>query len=160
MRRECSYVGGVPTHSYERFSPHPPFFFPLPVALAADEGGVSITVTVTNIPGVKGDLLIGLFDSERSFTKRPLKNSPKVRVTSTSPMTVTIPNVQPGTYAVSVVQDLNGNGRLDKSIVGMPQEPLAFSKIRQIPRGKPSFAACSFAVADSDVSLTIPLVTR
>lgn len=153
-------LGEFPLIPMKVFLPILLLFSLLPVALAADEGGVSITVTVTNIPGVKGDLLIGLFDSERSFTKRPLKNSPKVRVTSTSPMTVTIPNVQPGTYAVSVVQDLNGNGRLDKSIVGMPQEPLAFSKIRQIPRGKPSFAACSFAVADSDVSLTIPLVTQ
>ncbi|MEM6279101.1 MAG: DUF2141 domain-containing protein [Verrucomicrobiota bacterium] len=130
-----------------------------PCILSAQEG-VNVNVTVTNIPGAKGTLLIGLFDSSGSFTKRPMKNSPKVQVTSTSPVTVTIPNVPPGTYAVSVVQDLNGNGRLDKSVVGMPKEPLAFSRISKIPRGKPSFAACSFDVASSDVSMTIRLVTE
>ena len=35
--------------------------------LFADEG-VTVTVTVTNIPGVKGDLLIGLYPSAESFT--------------------------------------------------------------------------------------------
>lgn len=141
--------------------------FLIPLILAATwscllsaQEGANVKVTVTNIPGAKGTLLIGLFDSAGSFTGRPMKNSPRVRVTSTSPVTVTIPNVPPGTYAISVVQDLNGNGRLDKTLVGMPKEPLAFSKIRQIPRGKPSFSACSFEVGNSDVSMTIRLVTE
>ncbi|MEM1441711.1 MAG: DUF2141 domain-containing protein [Verrucomicrobiota bacterium] len=131
----------------------------LPCGLTAQEG-VNVTVTVSNIPGAKGTLLIGLFDSAGSFTKRPMKSSPKVQVTSTAPVTVTIPNVPPGTYAISVVQDLNGNGRLDKTIVGMPKEPLAFSQISKIPKGKPSFSACSFDVGDSDVSMSIRLVTE
>ena len=131
----------------------------MPAVLSADDG-VNVKVTITGIPGVQGTMLVGLFDSASSFTKRPLKNSPKVRVTSTSPMTVTIPNVPPGTYAISVVQDLNGNGRLDKTLVGMPEEPLAFSRVSKIPRGKPSFSACSFEVKESDVSMTIRLVTQ
>lgn len=141
------------------------FFIPLlllamiPAALFAEDG-VNVQVTVTGIPGVKGTMLVGLFDSAGSFTKSPLKNSPKVRVTSTNPITVTIPNVSPGTYAISVVQDLNENGKLDKSIIGMPKEPLAFSVIKVIPRGKPKFADCSFTVGEEDVSLTIPLITQ
>ncbi|MDF1825474.1 MAG: DUF2141 domain-containing protein [Verrucomicrobiales bacterium] len=136
------------------------FVLALPCLLIADEAGVTLRITVSNIPGVKGNLLVGLFDSEKSFTKSPMAVSPKVKVVSTDDLVVEIPNVKPGTYAVSVVQDLNGNGKLDKSFVGMPKEPLAFSVIPEIPRGKPEFDDCSFAVGEEGVEMTISLVTR
>jgi len=119
-----------------------------------------VTVTVTNIPGAKGTLLVGLYDSEKSFLRNPHPNSPKIRLTSTANVTATIEDVKPGTYAVSVIQDLNGNGRLDKNLLGMPKEPLAFSVIGEIPRGRPKFGACSFTVEDRPVSMTISLVTE
>lgn len=126
--------------------------------LVRSDEGATVTVTVTNIPGAKGNLLVGLYDSARTFTKRAHPGSPKIPVTSSGPVVARITGVQPGTYAVSVIQDLNGNGRLDKNFIGMPKEPLAFSVIRRIPRGKPKFAACAFEVGDEDVSMTIPLV--
>ena len=125
-----------------------------------EKTGVTIRVTVSNIPGVKGQLLVGLYDSERTFTKKALPNSRVVPVTSTRNVTVEIPNVKPGTYAISVIQDLNRNGKLDKSFAGMPKEPLAFSVIRRIPRGKPKFSDCTFTVGSRDVSMRIPLVTE
>lgn len=124
------------------------------------QDGVTVTVTVTNIPGAKGNLLIGLYDSEKTFLKKPHGNSPKIPLVSADDVTATIENVEPGTYAVSVIQDLNGNGRLDKSLVGLPKEPLAFSVITEIPRGRPRFGPCSFDVKDKDVAMTISLVTE
>jgi uncharacterized protein (DUF2141 family) len=122
--------------------------------------GYSLTVTVTNIPGAKGNLLIGLYNSEASFTGDPLPISPKIPVMTTDDVNATIENLKPGTYAVAVIQDLNGNGELDRNFLGMPKEPLAFSVITEIPRGKPAFAACAFEIQDADVALTIPLVLR
>lgn len=40
--------------------------------------GVTLTVTVTDIAGVKGDMLIGLYNSVESFTDAPLPESPKI----------------------------------------------------------------------------------
>ena len=128
-------------------------------SLRAEEG-VTVTVTVTNIPGAKGNLLVGLYNSEKTFLKKPYKNSPKIPVTGTGNITATIENVVPGTYAISVIQDLNKNGKLDKSLIGMPKEPLAFSVIKEIPRGRPKFAPCSFQVGEEDVAMTISLVTE
>lgn len=125
----------------------------------ADEG-VTLTVTVTNIPGVKGNMLIGLYESAESFTEKPLEISPKVAVTSTDDLTAKIEKVKPGTYAIAVIQDLNGNGKLDRNFVGMPKEPLAFSVIKEIPKGKPDFVACSFEVKEEDVTMTIPLTVK
>lgn len=124
---------------------------------SADEGH-TLTVTVTNIPGAKGNLLVGVYNSPSSFTGKPLPESPKVPLTSADSVTAKIEGLKPGTYAVAVIQDLNGNGELDRNAFGMPQEPLAFSVIKKIPKGKPSFKACSFEIKDEDVALTIPLV--
>lgn len=128
----------------------------LGVCLAAEDDGVTLTVEVTNIPGVKGDLLIGLFDSAETFTVTPLPQSPKVPIVSVDPVKAEIKNLKPGTYAVVVIHDLNSNGKLDK-VFGMPKEPLAFSNDPVIPRGVPAFEACTFVVADKDLSIVIPL---
>lgn len=124
------------------------------------EEGVTLTVTVTNIPGAKGDLLIGLYDSPDSFTDAPLPQSPKVTLTSMNDVTATIEKIKPGHYAIAVIQDLNQNGVLDRNFVGMPKEPIAFSVIEKIPKGKPKFEACSFEVLDSDLAMTIKLVLK
>jgi len=133
--------------------------FVFPSFVGADDG-VTVTVTVTNIPGVKGDLLVGLYDSAKAFTDDPMPQSPKVTLESDGDVTARIPNVKPGTYAISVIQDLNQNGKLDKSFLGMPKEPLAFSMIEEIPRGKPKFEDCAFEVGDEDVAMTIPLTVE
>jgi uncharacterized protein (DUF2141 family) len=41
-----------------------------------------------------------------------------------------------GNYAVSAYQDLNGNGKLDKNLVGIPSEPYGFSN-----NARPKFRA-------------------
>lgn len=134
-------------------------FLPL-LATGDDSGTRSLTVTVTNIPGAKGELLVGLYDAKESFTSKPLPLSPKVPVTSTDPVTTRITGLKPGIYAIAVIQDLNGNGELDRNLFGMPVEPLAFSVIREIPKGKPKFAACAFEIKDTDLEMTLPLVLK
>lgn len=131
-----------------------------PLSIEAQEKVYSLTVTVTNIPGAKGNLLIGLYDSAASFTDEPLAISPKIPLKSADDVNATIEGLKPGTYAIAVIQDLNGNGELDRNFLGMPKEPLAFSVISEIPKGKPDFAACSFKIVDADLAMTIPLVLK
>jgi uncharacterized protein (DUF2141 family) len=37
------------------------------------------------------------------------------------------PEIRPGTYAAAAFQDVNGNGRLDRTPAGLPVEPYGFS---------------------------------
>ena len=117
----------------------------------AQEKGYALTVTVTNIPGAKGNLLIGIYDSEASFTDEPLPISPKIPVTSTDDVNTTIEGLKPGTYAIAVIQDLNGNGELDRNFLGIPKEPLAFSVITEIPRT--SRPACTATITSGTVDM-------
>jgi len=49
-----------------------------------------------------------------------------------------------GTYAFSAFIDLNGNGKLDKNLFGMPKEPFCFSNNFKPKFSAPNFEDCSF----------------
>lgn len=52
-----------------------------------------------------------------------------------------------GRYALSVYQDLDGDGRLKANFLGIPREPVAVSRDAKGKFGPPSFADAAFAVS-------------
>lgn len=62
--------------------------------------------------------------------------------------------VAPGAYAIAIVHDENGNGRLD-TFAGIPREGVGFSRNPTIRFGAPSFRSSSFAVAGAPVAQPI-----
>ena len=67
---------------------------------------------------------------------------------------VTIGNVTPGDYAIAIVHDENGNGKLD-TFAGIPREGVGFSRNPVLRFGAPSFRSASFAVAGAPVEQDI-----
>lgn len=65
-------------------------------------------------------------------------------------------NVTPGTYAITLLHDENGNARLD-TMLGIPKEGVGFSNNPRLIAGPPKFAAVQFAVKDAPVAATIRL---
>ncbi|MCJ2035855.1 DUF2141 domain-containing protein [Methylobacterium sp. J-068] len=66
------------------------------------------------------------------------------------------PDVAPGTYAAVAYQDSNGNGRLDRTGLGLPLEPYGFSG--ESPRSaRPDFARARFSVREPAVSVRVRL---
>ena len=55
--------------------------------------------------------------------------------------------VAPGTYAVAAYQDANGNGRLDRTGLGLPLEPYGFSGAAG-RRTRPDFAEAAFGLRE------------
>jgi len=66
----------------------------------------------------------------------------------------TFTEVPPGTYAVAVFQDLNGNGRLDRTPLGLPLEPYGFSNDAGRLR-RPNFAAASIRVGNQELRIGV-----
>lgn len=114
-----------------------------------------ITVTIEGITVNSGILMIGLFDNPEDFTVKPLKFFMEP-VRDTGSVTVTFENVRYGNYAVSVYQDKNKNGKLDKNRLGMPVEPYGFSNNPRIITG-PSYDRSSFELNDREMKLSIRL---
>ena len=66
------------------------------------------------------------------------------------------PDVEPGPYAALAYQDTNGNGRLDRTGLGLPLEPYGFPGAS--PRAaRPDFAQARFSVREPGVSVRVRL---
>ena len=62
-----------------------------------------------------------------------------------------------GRYAVAAYQDLDDDGTLDRSALGIPTEPYGFSNDARGRYGPPSFDAAAVTLAPGSTELTIAL---
>ena len=66
------------------------------------------------------------------------------------------PNIPAGRYAIAVYHDANGNGRLDRSAIGFPQEPYGFSN--DVGRTSiPTFSGALVTVSAPSSTVIIPV---
>lgn len=72
-------------------------------------------------------------------------------------MTVTVPNLPPGKYAVAAYVDNNRNGKQDKNFLGMPKEIYGFSNDVRGRFGPPDFAAAVFEIGENSTIKSIHL---
>ncbi|MCJ2065786.1 DUF2141 domain-containing protein [Methylobacterium sp. J-088] len=68
----------------------------------------------------------------------------------------TFQGVPTGTYAVAAYQDANGNGRLDRTGLGLPLEPYGFSGVAG-RRARPDFAEAAFSLREPGGSIRVRL---
>jgi uncharacterized protein (DUF2141 family) len=97
----------------------------------------TFSVTFTNIQQAKGQLFIAVYDRPEAFLKdQQARLKRVVPVGSKGSVSVDLGELPPGTYAVSSFHDVNGNGKMDKNLLGIPTEPYGFSN-----NARPSFRA-------------------
>ncbi len=75
---------------------------------------------------------------------------------SASRVLFTFQGVPTGTYAVAAYQDTNGNGRLDRTGLGLPLEPYGFSGVAG-RRARPDFAEAAFGLREPGGSIRVRL---
>jgi uncharacterized protein (DUF2141 family) len=68
----------------------------------------------------------------------------------------TFKGVAPGTYAVAVYHDENGNGKIDSNFMGIPKEKTGASNNAKGKMGPPKFQEAKFVVSgDLAISITM-----
>lgn len=121
-----------------------------PLMLGAAPAG-HLDVSLLKLRSLKGDVHLCLTRSPAHFPDctddpRAMKRSaPAARLGE-----LDFSGLPSGDYALSVVHDENGNGRLD-TLLKMPREGFGFSRNPPIRFGPPTFAQARFAVASGDV---------
>jgi len=65
---------------------------------------------------------------------------------------------QPGAYEVAVFHDANGNGKVDRDLIGYPKEAYGFSNNVRPILHKPSMESARFEAASGDTHLHIHLL--
>lgn len=119
------------------------------LSAAESTRAAEVLVRLQDPPGT-GTVALALFDSPNTFgdlrdpalvVLLPLDGREAYR----------IKDVPPGEYALLVYYDANGNGRMDKNFIGIPNEPLGFSNGYR-PKGPPSFSRAAFSLNGQDES--------
>lgn len=115
----------------------------------------TVTINISKIESSEGQIILCIYDSSDNYEKRiafqEFKITPKI---SNVTFETQLPD---GEYLVMLVQDINDNGKLDTSFIGMPKEPVGLSNYdgKGIP-GK--FKKHKFSVTE-DMTVSIPLKT-
>lgn len=114
---------------------------------------VTIEATVSNVLKKGGEVIFVLYDSEASFMgQKPVAS--KSVTPGESKAHVVFDNIKPGSYAMIVLHDLNGNAKMDFDSNGMPKEDYGASN-NVMRMGPPTFNDAKFTVADKSVTLEI-----
>ena len=125
-----------------------------PSSLAQSGGLATVILRVTGFHSEKGQVKIGVFNSsEKWLGKQPVYSS-TIQVDGQT-VTWKINDVPYGDYGVAVFHDENGNGKMDKNVLGMPLEPYGFSNNVRIALGPPKWEKAKFTVKSSTVEVSI-----
>lgn len=109
--------------------------------------GGEVDVRVENPPGT-GAVVALLFDAADAFAD--LRDPRMARILPAGGSgRVRFDGLEPGRYAVLAFHDANGNGALDRNFMGIPREPLGFSR-RYWAKGEPAFSEASVEVAEGE----------
>lgn len=133
--------------------------FVLALALLAFGAGAAaaarLEVTVTNVRAAKGTVRVSLC-TEAEF----LGDTCSFDATAPATMpetTVVFPDVPPGAYAAQGYLDENDNHEVDRTLLGIPEEGVLFSRDPSYTFSAPGFADTAFTVGPTGTRLTTRL---
>lgn len=120
---------------------------------AAPSGRIEVSIAdVRNCNGIVG---VALFNTKKGFPDKTASAIEGRSVPAGNRCLVVFDNVPYGTYAVSVMHDENGNGKMDKGFLGIPKEGFGTSNNPKLRMGPPSFSDSKIDLNDRKLLLTI-----
>lgn len=119
------------------------------LCLSSHAWAETLTVVIENIEAAEGHLMVRVLQGEGEFNgEREAVSAIKQRAI-VGPISFSISNLPAGEYALQVMHDQNGNGKLDSNFIGIPTEPWAFSNNATGRMGPPAWKDVKFQLADS-----------
>lgn len=111
-----------------------------------------IRIQVRDIRNNSGQIICLLFRNQKGFPGNQ-NRAERTRIqqlgNTDEPLVFTFSNLAPGTYAVSVLHDENGDQKMNRSAIGIPREGYGASQNPSTSVGPPSFRDASFQLPGS-----------
>jgi uncharacterized protein (DUF2141 family) len=123
--------------------------------LSGQEKKADLTVVLKGLK-VQGTVYVSLYDKDNGFptkSENAFKNNIKKVTASTE--TMVFKGLPFGEYAVSVWHDENGNGKMEKSFIGIPKEGMGVSNDAKGKMGPPKFKDAKFNVNTTAKTINI-----
>ena len=108
-----------------------------------------LIIKISNIEKIKGEIKIGVFNSDSSFLKEgaALKNY-SVKVEKNTAI-ITITNLPKGEYAISMYHDENSDNECNRNFIGIPKEAYGFSNNNKPKMAAPKYKDCKFSFSEN-----------
>ncbi|KZK75142.1 MAG: hypothetical protein A3K90_05320 [Pelodictyon luteolum] len=118
----------------------------------------SLRVKVMDLSSTEGIIGAALYTSKQGFPDKPERAylSKAMKLQGASPV-FEFRNIPYGTYAVSILHDENGNGKMDKTFIGIPKEGFGVSNNPPIGYGPPSFKEARFEITGKEVEVRVAM---
>ncbi|AFY35889.1 DUF2141 domain-containing protein [Calothrix sp. PCC 7507] len=119
----------------------------------------TLTVVVNGIQHNKGQICIGIYGKEKGFPEKTsgLTQSACTKITGRT-LKQKFFGLKPGNYAVAIVDDQNGDRKLNKDFFGIPTEGFGISNnpTVSVQTGSPEFRDAKFLLnKDTTVNITV-----
>jgi uncharacterized protein (DUF2141 family) len=133
----------------------------VPLALIAALSGASafagdLTVKLHGIRVQTGVVKVAVVDSQEAWDGKAAPVQADGVPAQAEEASFIFKDLKPGSYAVMITHDENGNGKLDTNLMGMPLEGYGFSNNPQVMR-KPTWDEARFEVPASGSAIDIDL---
>lgn len=125
------------------------------LGLSGASTGGSLDVSIQGLRNDRGLVRVCVTRDPAHFPR--CQNDPQARRLNRSASQASslhFEDLAPGTYAIAVMHDENGNGRLD-TVLGIPREGFGFSRNPGLGFGPPSFDSVRFQVNAGSGAQTI-----
>ncbi len=117
-----------------------------------------LTITIDGLKQQKGQTCFSLFKRDSGF---PTRSDAALRTECIAvrqvPQTIQLKDLQPGSYAIAVLHDLNGDREANRNVLGMPTEGFGFSRNPKIGLKAPRFEEAAIAVKGKQTQIQIRL---
>ena len=130
-------------------------------SLALEAAAVDLEVRIEGLRSADGDVRVALH-REIENGRFPAENSVVgaiMRPAASGTVRAIFADVAPGAYAMAAFHDADGDGELNRNIVGMPTEGYGFSNGAMGFFGPPSFADAAVTVAEDEAmdAVSVPI---
>ncbi|HET8753635.1 MAG TPA: DUF2141 domain-containing protein [Salinimicrobium sp.] len=113
------------------------------VLIAPEAVTTDISITISNISGDEGKVLIGLYTEDTFMKSDPVKSA--LGTIKDGSTTVVFEDVEKGIYGIIALHDANSNGAMDFEANGMPKEAYGVSN-NPFSFGPPQWEDAKFEV--------------
>lgn len=117
-----------------------------------------IVINISGLRSDKGKCLLYLYNNKKGFPNDVKKaiNSAMGNILN-GKSTIVLKDIPDGEYAIGVIHDENGNGKMDTNFIGMPEEGVGVSNNAKGHFGSPSYEDSKFHVNRKSLIMTITI---
>lgn len=115
-------------------------------AAVAQNAGSSLTVKFTGIEEQQGAVMGAVFDSEATYDGKGAPVRQIMVSADKAEVSTQLDGLTPGTYAIKLFHDVDGDMKMSTNPYGMPIEPFAFSNNAKGNMGPAKWADAKFEV--------------